>query len=104
MQIFKKQTAIDFMYKRQVALIGSLVLLIISIGSIATRGLNLGVDFTGGTLVEVGYQSAVAPAEIRQVLKQADFADVTAQSFGTARDVLIRLAIRIDDNMSVGVR
>ncbi len=98
MQIFKKQTAIDFMSKRQVAIIGSIVLLIISIGSIATRGLNLGVDFTGGTLVEVGYQSAVAPAEIRQVLQQAEFADVTVQSFGTARDVLIRLAPQ--ENMS----
>lgn len=96
MRIFKKETSIDFMSKRHVAMGMSLVLLIVSLGSIATRGLNLGVDFTGGTLVEVGYQTAVEPAEIREVLQQAAFEDVTVQSFGTARDVLIRLAPQQD--------
>jgi len=100
MQILNRETTINFMSKRRIAFIGSMILLLVSIGSIATRGLNLGVDFTGGTLVEIGYQTAVEPATVRQVIQQAGFEDAMVQSYGTARDVLIRLAPQSDMSSS----
>jgi len=94
MQIFKRETTIDFMAKHRLAVILSLLLMAVSLTSIVTRGLNFGVDFTGGTLVEIGYQTAVDPSEVRTVLQGAGFDDAIVQSFGTAKDVLIRLAPR----------
>ena len=92
MKIFKLVSSIDFMGKRRIALGMSLILILVSLTSIITRGLNFGIDFTGGTLVEVGYQMAVEPSEVRTVLQQAGFEDAMVQSFGTAKDLLIRLA------------
>ena len=92
MKIFKRESSIDFMGKRRIAMALSLVLILVSLASIITRGLNFGIDFTGGTLVEVGYQMAVEPSEVRTVLQQAGFEDAMVQSFGTAKDLLIRLA------------
>jgi preprotein translocase subunit SecF len=70
----------------------SLVLLVVSIGSLATRGLNFGIDFTGGTLVEVGYPEAVVLADVREALAGGGFPQAQAQHFGASTDVLIRLA------------
>ena len=92
MQIFKKTPEFDFMGKRKIAIIFSFILILISIYAIASRGLNFGLDFTGGTLIEVGYQQAAETNEIRDALEQAGFKDVTVQHFGTAKDVLIRIA------------
>jgi preprotein translocase subunit SecF len=96
MKIFKKESSIDFMGKRRLAIIMSVTLLVLSLASIFTRGLNFGIDFTGGTLVEIGYKSAVEPSAVRSVLQQAGFDDAIVQSYGTARDVLVRLAPRKD--------
>ncbi len=96
MQLFKEQTRVDFMGKRSLALILSLVLMAASIFSLATRGLQLGIDFTGGTLIEVGYRDSIDPAEVRRVLAENGFDGAIVQSFGTSRDVLIRLAPRED--------
>ncbi len=93
MEIIKKDTKIDFIGKRRIAFIVSAIVLIISIGALAVRGLNFGVDFTGGTLVEVGYSQSVDVGEVRSTLEQAGFSDATVQYFGTASDVLIRLPI-----------
>ena len=82
---------IDFLGKRKLALIFSSVLLIASIGSLPVKGLQLGIDFTGGTLVEVGYPQAVDLSTLRGALKEGGFDDATVQHFGTAKDVLIRL-------------
>ena len=92
MQIFKKTPEFDFMGKRKLALIFSLILLAISIFAIATRGLNFGLDFTGGTLIEVGYPQAADLTKIRESLEQTGFKDTVVQHFGTAKDVLIRIA------------
>lgn len=82
---------IDFLGKRKLALMFSSLLIIISIGSLIFNGLKLGIDFTGGTLVEVGYkQSADLPA-LRSSLKAAGFDDATVQHFGSTKDVLIRI-------------
>ena len=67
------------------------VLMIISIGSLAVRGLQMGIDFTGGTLIEIGYQKAADLTALRNTLDEAGFSDATVQNFGTAKDVLIRL-------------
>ena len=67
------------------------VLMLISIGSLATRGLQMGIDFTGGTLIEVDYQKAADLTVLRNTLDAEGFNDATVQNFGTAKDVLIRL-------------
>ncbi len=82
----------NFMAQRKLALSVSALLLIISLGSLFSRGLNLGIDFTGGTLVEIGYQEAADLNDIRERLGNSDFKDAVVQNFGTPRDVLIRLA------------
>ncbi len=91
MRIFNKEPSFDFMGKRKLALIMSLTLVVISIGSLATRGLNFGIDFTGGTLIEVGYSNTVDLGEVRETLAGAGYDDAIAQHFGTSKDVLIRV-------------
>lgn len=94
MKLIKEKLNIDFMGKRKIALIFSITLMVISIASIAIQGLNLGVDFTGGTLVEVGYDEAVELESIRSELAASEFGEATVQYFGSASDVLIRVAPR----------
>ncbi len=96
MQILNKGTQIDFMGKRKIAMMLSLALVIGSLVTLAMRGLDFGIDFTGGTLIEVAYPDAVDLGGIRDVLENAGFNDVQVQHFGTARDVLIRIAPRAD--------
>mgnify|MGYP003639416712 FL=1 len=82
---------INFMGQRKMAMFFSLVLLAVSIGSLATRQLNWGLDFTGGTLVEVHYSSSASLTAIRGTLETKGFAGATVVSFGSDRDVMIRL-------------
>ena len=91
------ESNINFLGHRKVAVIISVALVLISLTLLATRGLNFGIDFTGGTLVEVGYPQAVELDPIRQQLAASDFERATVQYFGTSRDVLIRLPPRADD-------
>lgn len=93
MQILKENINIDFMEKRNLALIFSLILIIVSIGAMFARGLNLGIDFTGGTLVEVGYPDNIALDAVREGLTRSGFNDAIVQHFGTSKDVLIRLPV-----------
>ena len=74
----------------------SLITFIIAIIFLSIRGLNLGVDFTGGTLMEVSYSHPADIDKIRQVMDTIDLKDTTVQNFGTSKDVLIRLPIRQD--------
>jgi len=92
MELFKKQTKYDFMSKRYLAFALSGTLILISIVSLATRGLNFGLDFTGGALIELGYKQPVDLVEVRKDLGQAGFADAVVQHFGTSEEVLIRIA------------
>ncbi len=86
-----KTTNINFIGNRKIFLIFSSILMIISIASLATRGLQMGIDFTGGTLIEVGYQQAADLTVLRKTLDETGFDDATVQNFGTTKDVLIRL-------------
>ena len=91
MQLLSKKTSINFLALRKFALILSVVLMLISVVALATRSLNFGIDFTGGTLVEVGYSEAVGVDTVRSALTNAGINDAIVQHFGTAKDVMIRL-------------
>lgn len=65
--------------------------MIIAIGSLAVRGLQMGIDFTGGTIIEIGYQQPADLTVLRDTLKENGFPDGVVQNFGTTKDVLIRL-------------
>jgi len=82
---------LNFLGKRQFAAFFSGLLLITAISSLAIQGLKLGIDFTGGTLVELGYKQPVDLTLMRDQLALKGFADATVQHFGTAQEVLIRL-------------
>ena len=97
MQIFS-ETNVDFMGRRRLALVFSVVLLVLAVASLVMRGLSFGIDFTGGTLLEVSYPEAVELATVRSTLENAGFGDAQAQHYGSARDVLIRIAPRADES------
>ncbi|WP_227367772.1 protein translocase subunit SecF [Halomonas sp. M20] len=90
---------LDFMGKRRYAFIVSGVLLLVSILTLLFQQLNLGLDFTGGTLVEVRYASAPALDTIRQLLEDAGFRDVSVQTFGAANEILVRLQQAFDPDV-----
>jgi len=83
---------IPFMSYRRFATIGSLVLLVISIGSLGFKGLNLGLDFSGGTLIEVSYEEAADLVDIRDLMANNGFDDFQVVNFGSNSDVLIKVA------------
>ncbi len=82
---------LNFMGLRKIATVFSAVLLLISIGSLAVNGLKLGLDFTGGSLVEVGYEQPADLNRIRGQLETAGYEDAVVQTFGSPTDILIRL-------------
>ena len=84
-------TNINFIGNRHISLAFSGLLMIVAIASLAIQGLEMGIDFTGGTLIEVGYKEAADLTVLRNTLDEKGFADATVQNFGTAKDVLIRL-------------
>lgn len=98
-----KELNFDFMKLRNAAMILSAILLLISIASLATRGLNLGLDFTGGTLLEVSYQQPADIQNIRSKLEASGFTDSTVQNFGSETEVLIRMAEAYRDTLGAEV-
>ena len=98
MEFFKKQTTIDFLGARKIAALISGLLILVAIGSFVVRGLNFGIDFTGGTLVEMGYSGTADLDHIRSVLDKSEFHGAVVQYYGSSQDVLIRLAPRKDMN------
>lgn len=93
MRLFKEKTSIDFLSgrRRRVTTALSVLAIIVSLFSLATKGLEFGIDFTGGVLLEVGYPQDANLERIRQLLGDAGFTDVQVQRFGAATDVLLRL-------------
>lgn len=91
MEFLKRDTRIDFIGRRRIAALISISVIVIVLLSLFFRGLNLGIDFTGGTLVEVSYSSSVNTEDVRTNLRRSGLDGVVVQYFGTSRDVLIRL-------------
>ncbi len=98
MEFLKRDTRIDFIGRRRIAALISISVIVILIFSLFIRGLNLGIDFTGGTLVEVSYSSSVNTEEVRTNLRRSGLDSVVVQHFGTSRDVLIRLPADPEDD------
>ena len=86
-----KLPTIDFVNKRKYAMVFSAMLLIVSIISLGLQGLKLGIDFTGGTLIEVGYQQTADLEDIRTKLASANYSGTNVQYFGSDTEVLIQL-------------
>ena len=82
---------LDFMGKRVYAMIGSGVFLVICVISLLLNGLNLGLDFTGGAMVEVGFSEEIDPELVRDELENGGFSNGTVQYFGSNRDLLVRI-------------
>ncbi|SOC53338.1 protein translocase subunit secF [Chromohalobacter canadensis] len=90
---------LDFMGKRRIAFAVSVLLAVIAIGALAFKGLNLGLDFTGGTLVEVRYEQAPALDDLRSQLGDEGFEEAQVQTFGTSNDILVRLQQTFDNDV-----
>ena len=91
MRILNRKTHIDFMSRRKMAFLISAILMVLSVVSLATRGLNFGLDFTGGMLIEVSYPSAPLISDVRANLDDAGMDDAVVQTFGTASDIVVRI-------------
>jgi len=87
---------IDFIGKRKIALAFSLTLIILSVTSLFIQGLNLGIDFTGGYLLEAGYSKSVVLPDVRDAIIKAGFKDSKVQYYGTSKDILVRLGPQDD--------
>lgn len=94
MEFFRIRRDIPFMRHALVFNIISLVTFLAAVASLATKGLHFGVDFTGGTVMEVQYEQAADLVKIRQSIAKLGLTDVAVQNFGTSRDVLIRLPLK----------
>ncbi len=93
LKLIKDHTTIDFLgrTRRRIALTISVILVVASLVAVATRGLNFGIDFTGGVLLEVGYQQPANLDAVRASLEAAGYDDALVQRFGADTDVLVRL-------------
>ena len=94
MQILHLKETVAFMSYRKVAMIFSILLMLASVTTLAVNKLNFGLDFTGGTLIEVGFEQEADINNIRQVMDENGFDDAVIQLYGSSRDVVIRLAQR----------
>ncbi|TDJ36661.1 MAG: protein translocase subunit SecF [Gammaproteobacteria bacterium] len=97
MRLFKEKPSIDFLgrTRRNIAIGFSVVLIVISIGTLAIRGLDFGIDFTGGVLLEVGYSESANLPGIRSRLRDAGYDDYRVTRFGADTDVQVRLPPQI---------
>jgi preprotein translocase subunit SecF len=94
MEFFKIRRTIPFMRHALVFNIISLVLFLLSVAFLATRGLHFSIEFTGGTVLEVSYNHAAEPEKIRAALTKIGLTDVVVQNFGSSSDVLVRLPLK----------
>jgi len=96
MQILQLKETVAFMNYRKFAMVFSALLMIAAIFSLATNKLNLGLDFTGGTLIEVGFEQAADLQKLRKLMLDNGQEDAKVQFYGSSRDVVIRLGLRDD--------
>ncbi|NND83187.1 MAG: protein translocase subunit SecF, partial [Gammaproteobacteria bacterium] len=98
MQIIKKQTKIDFIGRRYISAVLSALLLVVGMYSLYDKGLNYGIDFTGGTKVELGYQNDVDVNALRTILENGGFDEAVVQAFGSPKDILIRVPLSAENS------
>ena len=96
MQILQLKETVTFMKHRKIAMVFSALLMIASIASLTVNKLNFGLDFTGGTLIEVGFEEAADLQKLRQLMQDNNHDDAKVQFYGSSRDVVIRLGLRDD--------
>jgi preprotein translocase subunit SecF len=96
MEFFRVKKDIPFMRFRKLSAVISIMTFVLAVFFLISKGLNLGVDFTGGTIMEVKYSQPAKIDDIRQTLSSINLSDSQVQNFGTANDVLIRLPLRSD--------
>ena len=96
MEFFRIKRDIPFMSWGKYTTAISLVTFILSVFFLVTKGLNLGVDFTGGTVMEVGYSQTADLGKVRNIVAKLGMPDASVQNFGTSRDILIRLPAKPD--------
>ena len=94
MEFFRIKRDIPFMRYALIFNVISIATFLIAVGSLTIRGLNLGVDFTGGTVMEVNYAQPAELDKVRESLARLGFSEASVQHFGTTRDVLIRLPVK----------
>src|SRR6185312_12051554 len=104
MEVFNPNLNINFLGLRKISLAVSALLIVLSIGAILTRGLNYGLDFTGGLLVEAQYQQPVDVSEVRAALEAGGFEHAVVQSIGGAREVSIRLQVTEKENAATATQ
>ena len=103
MEFFKIKRSIGFMRHAKIFNIISLVTFLIAVGLLATKGLHFSIEFTGGTVMEVSYNHPAEPEKIRTALNGIGLTDISVQNFGTSRDVLIRLPLKVVEGTSQNV-
>lgn len=91
MELFKSNTNIDFMAVRKPALVISLILMVLSVAIVFVRGLDYGLDFQGGAMIEVAYDKPVEDAAVRAALTKGGFEQAIVQSLGSSREYAIRI-------------
>jgi preprotein translocase subunit SecF len=91
MEFFHKITSYPFMGTRKRWYLASGLLILLSVGSLAVRGLNFGIDFTGGVVLELGFPQTADLEKVRGALETKGFGGAAVQSFGTTKDVMVRL-------------
>jgi preprotein translocase subunit SecF len=97
MKVLNRKSNIDFIGKRKIAFALSAVLIVLSIGSLVTRGLNFGLDFTGGMLIEVAYSTAPDTEDVRASLDAAGLDDAVVQTFGLDTEIVVRIPPRSEE-------
>ncbi len=100
MQLIRPDIRIDFIGKRKIALAISGLMIIASLGLLAFKGLNFGIDFTGGTLVEVKFVKAPSIADVRSALSPKGYGNAVIQEFGSPEEILIRVQNREGEKSS----
>ena len=100
MELIRPGLNIDFISKRKIAMMASALLIIVSLGSLALKGLNFGIDFTGGTLVEVKFDKAPSIADVRAAISPKGYGNAVIQEFGAPEEILIRVQNRKDEKSS----
>src|SRR3990167_3992150 len=104
MELFRIRRDIPFMKHAIVLNAISAITFVAAVIFLVTRGLNLSVEFTGGTVMEVAYEQPADLAAVRQVVESLGYAEVPVQNFGSARDVLLRLPVQAQPHVTGGAQ